>query len=573
MKEYGKNLSSHWFWHPVRTQVTKYGRVLVASVFINIFALLSSFYVMVVYDRVVPNDAFTTLWTLSSGMAIIIVTDFALKMLRGTFADLAGEHIDKSVGARVFQHLARNYNLATQRQSGAISATVREFETIKETLSSATFTFLVDVPFVVLFLAVLWWVASYVAVVPATVSLIILLAGFLTHKMTKNATSQGVQNVQNKQGLLVELVSGMETAKTLPGLDMLESRWEKSVERQAKQSSKLKHISLICVTVAQSGQTINQIGIVVLGVMLISQGALTMGQLVACVILGGRAIAPMAQVASLISRLSMSAAAYRALDGLMSVEDSEHASSQFVRLPPASLKGEIELKAVEFAYNEGAKRVLNEASHTFGAGSKTAIVGSIGAGKSSIVRLICGLVQPSQGQVLFDGHDITHLNPQDLRESIGVMFQVPVIFSGTLVDNIRLGKPDASDEEIVAAAGIAGVLNFADSLQDGLNTYLFERGAQLSGGQRQAICLARLVLANPQVVVLDEPTSALDPHSERELIQRLKEWAKDKTVIVITHKSSALELVDKVMVLDQGKLFNSASRKNTNRSEVRNEAD
>lgn len=564
------NQMTHWFFGPLKRVKHVLASVVIASLFINLCALTVSFYVMLVYDRVVPNDAKTTLVTLTVIAVSLAVFEFTLKLLRGKFIDASGEFIDKEVGQRVFDKISRNYSLFTQKSAGSVAAAVREFEQVKDFISSASFILLVDLPFLLLFIGVLWALGGMVALVPMGVGLVLLAVSFWSFPLSKRFSHQSTAQVQSKQGLLVELVAGMETARSLPGLGHLRERWVDSVAAQAESNSRIKLVTLICNSLAQSAQTISQIGIVLVGVYQISEGAMTMGALVACVLLSGRVMNPLGQLVGLVTRLGLSLSSYKALDQIMQIEDLIEGSEGYVR--NRRLEPRIELREVSFAYENANKPVFESISYAFDAQSKTAILGPFGGGKTTLFRIMGRLLTPSSGRVTVGGVDVANLHPEDLYRQVGLLTQHPVLFSGTLVENIRLGNPDATDEELVAAASMAGVDQFAWKLPEGLNTRLAERGGQLSGGERQCVCLARLILLDPPIVLLDEPTASIDSNSQKALLASLKNWLAPKTVILVTHSTTALELVDTVLTLDQGKLKIAAQRSLNGKDDKKSEA-
>ena len=535
------NDQPHWFWGPVFARKSLYGQVILASIFINIFALVSAFYIMTVYDRVIPNDATESLTALTVGVLVIVFFDFVMKTLRGRFTDEAGAGIDRDVGEKLFDHLSRNYQLTSQRQVGAVATTVREFEQLKEFISSASFTAFADFPFVLLFLLVLW-----------------NLVGILVHPFIRHMSKKNLGEAQSKQGVLVELLNGMETVKSLPGLSLLRERWLDSVSKQAEHGGKVKGLSQIATNAAQTGQQLCQVGVVAYGVILIADGTLTMGSLIACVILGGRTLAPLAQITGLLSRYSQASNAYKALDQMFAEVDPEQAAQNYVRR--ADAPGTLAFKGVTLTYPKAGRSALSAIDFNLGAGQHLGVLGSIGSGKTTILRLATGLVDPTEGQILVGDVDVRHWHPDDLRRQIAVVSQTPTLFTGTVVENIRLGNPEATDDEILAAAELAGVTEFTNQLESGMDTHLFERGAQLSGGQRQAICIARAIVADPKIIIMDEPTSSLDNAAEQRLVAKLKDWVKDRTLVVITHRAPMLALVEHLMVLEDGKIQRSGPK-------------
>lgn len=555
---YRKSLKEHWFFGPVLMARGLYGQVILASVFINLFALVSAFYIMTVYDRVIPNNATETLLALTIGIALVVVFDLAMKIVRGYFIDRAGLAIDREVAHTLFDRLARNEHLLGARSTGSTATVVKEFDGLKDFLASATFVTFADLPFVFLFLAVLYGLGGPIAMVPGLVVVAVVVIGLLIQPIIRRLTHNAMEDGQSKQSVLVEVLSGLETLKTLPGIDLLRRRWMDSVEHQGEFSAKARFWSQLTSNLSQTGQQVSQIGIVVFGVYLIAEGGMTMGALIACVILSGRTLAPLGQISSLLGRLNQSLTAFKNLDALMAVESSETARRSHIRHP--RLDGRIQLTRVSLQYPGQSEPTLRDLSLTIGAGEKVALIGKIGSGKTSVLRVITGLVEPTEGAVKLDDTDVTHLHPDDLRANVGVVMQQPLLFSGTLKQNLLLGCPQATDEAVLAACRLAGVDEIASNLPNGYETLLQERGAQLSGGQRQAVCIARALIGNPQIVVMDEPSSAMDSASERQLLERLKVALVGRTLILITHRGTLLDLVDRVVAIEQGRVVADGSK-------------
>jgi len=334
---------------------------------------------------------------------------------------------------------------------------------------------------------------------------------------------------------------------------LLQDRWADSVERQGKVSLKSRFWSQLTSNFCQLGQQMSQVGIVVYGVVLISAGDLTMGSLIACVILSGRVLAPMAQLTGLLGRLNQSLTSYHNLNELMQEPVRENKRQQQIRRP--EITGDINFENACFRYPDQKQDTLTLINLAIKAGEKVAILGRIGSGKTSLLRLLTGIYEPTQGSVKIDQTEVNHLHPDDLRKGLGVVMQKPMLFSGTVKENILLGNPDATDEQIVAAAQQAGAADFISKLPDGYETILTERGQQLSGGQQQSLSIARALVSDPSVIVMDEPTSAMDNATEQELVTRLKTDLADKTVILITHRGNLLSLVDRVIIVDSGRIM------------------
>jgi ATP-binding cassette subfamily C protein LapB len=547
-----KSASEHWFFGPVLQCKKLYGQVILASVFINMFALVSAFYIMTVYDRVIPNEAMESLLALTIGVVIVLAFDFIMKVLRGLFTDQAGAHIDTCVADNLFERLSRNDHVAGEKPAGAMASTVKDFDSLKDFLASASFVVFADLPFTFLFIFVLYSIGGPIAAIPGIIVLAVLLLGLLVQPIIKRLTINAMQDGQSKQAVLVEVLSSLETIKTLSGLSILRQRWMDSVNRQGKVTAKSRFWTQLTTNFSQLGQQASQVGIVVYGVVLITQGNLSMGSLIACVILSGRTLSPLGQVSSLLGRLNQSINAYKNLNEIMKEPITEAIRSAHIRREV--LAGDIDFTNVSFAYANQKQPVLKQINLTIKAGEKIAILGKIGSGKTSLLRLLAGIYEPNEGSVQIDNAEVSHLHPEDLRNNLGVILQSPNLFSGTVKDNLLMGYPEAKDEDILAACKLAGVDDFVGSLPDGYDTMLTERGQQLSGGQRQALCIARALLGNPQIIIMDEPTSAMDSNSEQQLVFRLKKELENKTVIIITHRGSLLSLVDRVAVVDSGRI-------------------
>ena len=550
-KKYKLLTKDHWFWGPVLKNKKLYIQVMAASVFINVFALFSAFYIMVVYDRVIPNNAIESLIALTVGILVIVMFDFLMKVLRGLYTDKASAMVDIEVSDNLFDRISRNEQLINQ-PAGAISAVVKEFDSLKDFIASASFVAFVDLPFIVLFLFVLYGIGGPVAAVPAVIVIVVIIAGLLIQPVIRKLSFNAAQDGQSKQSVIVEVLSGMETLKTLPGINLLRDRWVDSVDRQGITSAKSKFWSQLTANFSQSGQQLSQVGIVVYGVFLIADGTLTMGSLIACVILSGRTLAPLGQVSNLLGRFNQAVTAYDNFGQLMQQPVKELGRAHQVRVD--KVEGAITITNASLTYPEQKEAVIKQLNLKLYAGEKIAIVGKIGSGKTSILRLVAGLYDASEGSIKIDNHDISHMHPDDVRKHIGVVMQTPMLFSGTLKENLLMGNPDATDEQVIAAAKIANVDEIASNLPDGYETALSEGGKGLSGGQRQAICIARAFVGDPQIVIMDEPSSAMDSGSEQQLLKDLQVRLKDKTLILITHRGTLLSLVDRVVVFDSGRI-------------------
>ncbi|MGB0342241.1 MAG: type I secretion system permease/ATPase [Parvibaculales bacterium] len=542
----------HWFWGPVLACRKIYGQVIAASVLINLFALASSLYIMTVYDRVIPNEAMESLWALTIIMLVVIAFDFAMKIIRGQFVDAAGARIDRVISERLFNRIARHDVTLNREATGALAGTVREFETLKEVLGSASFTVFADLPFVILFLFVLWAIGGPIAAVPAIIVVAIVGFGLILQPVMRRLTLLGMMQGQGKQAVMVEMISGLETLKTIPGLSLLRKRWLQSVVNQAVAGRKTKFTSQLTQTFTQLGQQLSQIGIVVYGVFLITSGDLTMGQLIACVILSGRTLAPLGQLTQLLGRMNQAIAAYRNLAKLLegTTDEEERAG----RLRRDRLDGDISFRNVNFTYEGQENPTLNNVSFDVAAGERVAILGRIGTGKTTLLRLMAGLYKPDNGIVLLDNADVRQIQPEDLRRNMAVVFQNPELFSGSIRENLLMGNPDATDAELLDSVRAAGAEQFIGMLPGGFDFPLTERGRELSAGMRQSLAVARALIGKPAILLLDEPTASLDAASEIALVNTLDAATKGITTIFVTHRGSMLQMADRVIVIDGGRV-------------------
>ncbi len=550
VKERPKRLAD-WLLAPLKANRAEYVKIAIAAVIINLFTLASSLFSMVVYNRVLPNNATSSLIALSIGLGILLIFDFALKLLRGYFIDVAGADVDRVAGESVFNRLLAIRLDHKQGSTGGLASIMRELETLRDFFTSATLTAMVDVPFILVTLGVIALIGGKLVLVPLIMIPIVLLVGWLTQPAMDRLSTRLLGQAMLKQSVLIETIGALEMVKTVSAGGMLKQRWAAAVDHQARTSMLQRLVASIGITVAGTAQQIAYAGIVVAGVGMIAAGDLTMGALIACSILGGRAVAPLTQIANLLSRLNSTRAAYRQLNRLMETPIEGNPDSA-IKLD--QVKGHIEFKSVIFSYPGSIEKALDTVSFTIKAGEKVALLGRIGSGKSTVARLIAGLYPPTDGLVMIDGTEIRQLDPEKLRGHIGAVLQDTVLLSGTVRDNIQLDRPEVDDTELLRAASLSGTHDFMGRLANGYDLILADRGESLSGGQRQSIAIARALAGAPSVLLLDEPSSAMDNQTEQALIQRLSAEFKDRTVVIVTHRVPLLKLVDRIIMLDAGKI-------------------
>ena len=551
-------MRSNWFLVYISSQKKYYLQAILASIFINIFALITSVYIMVIYDRIIPNNAISSLISIIIGVLFVICMDFSMKMLRGYFLDMAGKQIDSSSSSDIFQKIV-GYDLSkAPKFSGELVSVVREFETFREFFNSITLTSLVDFPFIIVFLTVMYGIGGNIAFVPGLVVPIVIIFGILIQPMLRQISEDSQQNGQAKQTVLGEMINGLETVKTVSGGTVLKKRWMNAVDAQSKTSIKSRIFTQLALNFAGIGQQLSQVGIIGFGVLAVSSGDLSMGALIACTILSGRTLAPLGQIGGLMGRLNSAKAAYHSVTKFMLEASREEVAKDY--FPRDKIEGSIEFSHVDFSYSDDSQIIFNDLNLKINSGEKVAIIGRIGSGKTTILKLILGLYQPNNGSMLIDGANIQQIRPDDIRRQFGVVMQNTYLFSGSIRDNIGFGLDKISTDEIDEASNIAGVSDFTKLMSNGLDYQLSEGGKDLSGGQRQAIALARAIVRKPAVILLDEPTSAMDLTSERAIIKNLKSYFTKQTLVVVTHRMSLLQLVDRVIAVDDGKVTVDGSR-------------
>lgn len=540
-----------WLSRPIRENRWLYIRVAIAAALINIFALFTSLYTMTVYDRVIPTSAFGSLIGLSIGLFIVMIFDFIMKGLRGYFVDVAGSRLDQRIGRAIFAKILA-MRLDQRRGSiGGMSAIVREVETIREFFASATISALVDVPFILLTLLVIALIGGSVVWVPIVLIPIVILIGVALQPALRKQSSELLGNALSKQAVLVETIGSLETVKVSGAGPMLDARFDGAMEQHAVFSLRQRIISNLAVNSALTAQMLCYAGVVFVGVFKIADQSMTMGSLIACSILAGRAVAPLSQIAQLLTRIHSARTAYKQIDALMQQPDEIGNGN---RNAPMLLEGGIEFRDVDFRYPGAAELALRNINFRIKPGEHVALIGPIGSGKSTVARLIAGLYEPASGLVMVDGIDIRQIQAVSFRAKIGALLQDNNLFTGTIRENIELAR-DGDEAELQRVAQMSGAYDFIATLPHGYELRLSDRGEGLSGGQRQSIALARAMYGRPPIMVLDEPTSSIDTDTENSLIGKLKTELEGRTLILITHRPSLLALVDRVMLMSRGRIM------------------
>ncbi len=539
-----------WFWGSLRQNKWTYFQVILAAAFSNFLGLSTSIFIMVVYDRVVPNQAIESLVALTIGVVIALGFDFLIKTIRASFIDRAGKKADIRMSKLIFNQLM-SMNLASRKdKSGALAGTVREFESLRDFFTSATLVAVVDLPFIFLFIYIISLIGGPLAVVPLVCVPIVIITGLVVQPFLAKLSIEGMKKGMSKQSVLVETLNGLETIKATGSSGLMKKRFEEATSDQSDLGFKTRAITQFAINSSQSVQQFAQIAIIFYGVFLIQDGLVTMGALIAVVILAGRTLAPLSQLAQALTRVNSARTAFKSINEIMKKpKDREHTENPLSR---PNLKGNIEFKNVTFGYPGSSEPILKDLSFKIAAGEKVAILGKMGSGKSTIARLLAGLYEPDAGSILIDGVDLRQIDTSDLRRNVGLMLQDTWLFSGTVKENIQMGFVQYSDEHVLDVSIISGVDEFVRENPSGYDFQIKERGEGLSGGQRQSINLARSLLHNPELLILDEPTSSMDSASEKQVLENLINWAKNKTLIAITHRNTILKIVSRAIIIDKG---------------------
>ena len=544
--------SQHWFWGALLQQRGIYRDVLWAALLINVFALAFPMFSMNVYDRVVPNNAIETLWALAVGLLVMLGADLFMRLLRSHFVDEASARIDVQISAALMEKVL-GIRLEHRPDSvGSFASNLRGFEQVRDFIASGTVTALIDLPFALLFVGVLAWISPWLAlpvlVVGATITVVGYVLQHRLHELSQTTYQAGAQ----RNATLIESLTGIETIKSQGAESVIQARWERANRFLARANVRMRGLSSTAMYGTNTLTQLASLAIVVIGVFLIRERELTMGALIAASMLSSRALAPAGQIVGLLMQYQGARTAMESLEAVMAKPVERPDGQTFIHRP--QLRGDIEFRNVKFAYPGRQDQALDGLSFRIAAGEHVALIGRVGSGKSTIQRLIMGLYQPSDGAVLIDGIDLRQLDPADVRRNCGHVAQDVTLFFGTLRENIAFGMPYADDGAIVAASEVAGLGDFVNRHPRGFDMPVGERGESLSSGQRQGVGLARAVLHNAPILLLDEPTSAMDFSTEAQITNRVGAFAKDKTVVLVTHRTSMLSMVSRVIVIDGGKI-------------------
>ena len=550
--EVGKVVGRHWFWGALLEQAPVYRDVLGAALLINVFALLMPIFSMNVYDRVVPNNATDTLWMLALGMVLVFGMDFMMRLLRGHFIDLASARIDVKLSAMIMERVLGMRMEGRPASVGSFASNLRSFESVRDFIASATVAALVDFPFALLFLLVIVWISWPLVLIPLCGLVIGLIYAYILQHRMHELVETTYRAGALRNAALIESLTALETIKTQGAEGAVQGKWERATAFLARTGAQLRLLSASAGNGAAIITQLVNVLLIVAGVYLIHARELTMGGLIAVTMLGGRAMAPLAQGVGLLMQFQNARTSLATLDKLMAQPVERPDASAFVHRP--ELRGEIEFRDVSFAYPNQSEPALRNVSLRIMPGEHVVILGRTGSGKTTLQKLILGLYAPTSGAVRMDGIDLRQLDPADLRRNVGYVGQDAMLFFGSLRENITIGAPYADDSAVVHAADVAGLTAFVNRHPKGFDMPIGERGESLSGGQRQEVAIARAVLMDPPVLLFDEPTSAMDFSTEAAFKERLRRYAAHKTLIIVTHRTSLIDLATRIIVVDDGRI-------------------
>ena len=544
--------SSHWFWGTLAKSRDIFASVLLSSILINLFILATPMFTMNVYDKVVPNDAIATLWVLAAGIVTVYIFDTLLRFVRNYLLEIAGKKSDIIMSSIIFSQVLNLKMDQWPASIGSFASQLREFESIRNFFTASTIATLVDLPFSIIFLLVIYYIGGPMIAVPLIIIALLMLYSFILVKPLKASVEATYEATANKNAHLIETLRTIKTVKALGVANYSQWVWEESSGTIANRSMRARTLSSSITVVTNLMVQFNTIGLIVFGIYRISDLELSLGGLIAIVMLSSRAVAPLGQIAALITSFEQTRTAFRSLDELMQKSVERPEGKSYVRRP--GFEGAINFKDVNFSYPESPKKSLTDISFKINSGEHVGIIGKVGSGKTTLMKLVIGLYQVESGSIAIDNIDINQIDPADLRRNVGYLSQDIELLRGTIRENIAYKDLHVNDEKLLKAAEICGVDLFVNQLPQGFDTQVGEDGGFLSGGQRQAIALGRAVMLNEPVLILDEPTNSFDNTTESIIKKRLFEYTRDRTLLLVTHKAPMLDLVERLIVIDEGRI-------------------
>ena len=526
--------------------------VAVASALVSLLALCAAIYTMQVYDRVVPTGSYPTLLVLTVGVILGILLEASGRHIKSVLVNRSAEVLDREIGQIFFDRTLRMRLDQRPASVGTLSSQLRGFETVRAYMTSSFLFLFAALPFALFFLLVIFWLGGAVALVPLTLLVVSAVIGLSLQSSVQRNAKLSAEEAHRRNGLLIESLEGAEALKAVGAGSAISKRWRSLSAVVGLSEREIRATTALATNISQALQQLSYVGIVAVGSFLVAEGTLTLGALIACSILGGKSLGPIAQLPQTLTQAKQAKIALAGLEYLTSVPvDSDDGDSAQV---PESIVGDLRLEGATFGYEPG-RALLSVPDLTIKSGERIAVLGPTGSGKTSLLRILSGIYRPSAGRVFLDNYDMSHLLSTYLRGRVRYVPQDIKLFSGSLRDNLRLGLPMVSDDELMVASERSGLIRSIMGHPSGLDLPISESGSGLSGGQRQLVALTRVLLGGPSVILLDEPTSGMDRSTERQVIENIFRGSRPATTIVIvTHKTTVLEHVDRVIILDQGKI-------------------
>lgn len=543
----------HWFWSTIKLSASIYRDVIFASILVNLFVLATPLFTMSVYDRVIPNNAIETLWFFAVGVFLVYLLDISLKLVRTYFLEIAARKSDVIMSSLIFEKILGLKLQEIPKPIGAFANNLKNFDLIRGFLTNATLVSFIDLPFSIIFILVIYYIGGNIVIVPIVIILLLLIISLILKGPIQKSIKSINEIASKKNSILIEVLNNLETLKSLGSSSSSQWDWEESCGRIAQKGLKSRMLSNSIPIISALLIQVNTVAVIIFGVYLIQNFELTMGGLIAIVILSSRAVAPMGQAAALITNYEDATNAYGLLDDIMNRNEERPADKDFVSYP--SFRGRIEFRNVSFKYPNTDIEVLKNISFTINPGEHVAILGKIGSGKSTILKLLLKLYEPTSGTILLDDIDLNQIDPADLRKNTGYVSQHVALFYGTLKENISFRASYVSDEKMINAAKIAGVDKFANKHPKGFDMEIGEHGEGLSGGQIQSVGISRAVLFDNPIMFFDEPSNAMDKQTEQNIINNLKGFLENKTLCLVTQKMSLLQMVDRIIVLSNNEVY------------------
>ena len=553
-RPWDKARRTHWFWSEVAKVRGEFWPILLAALIVNMLALAMPLFTMNVYDRVIPNKAVSTLWVLAAGVGLALVFDFVLRLARGQLVDEIGRKLDAKLSQKLFEKVMNLPLAERQGSTGALARRVSEYEMVRDFFASTTVVLMVDVFFLFLFLILIAVLGGWLVMVPVVGIALMLGAGVSLQKSMAKAAVDAQADASLQHSVLVESLGAAETLKSARAEGQMLGRWRRYATMSAATSERMRRLTSVAVNLASVSQQLISIGLLIGGFYLFNEGAMTMGAIIAIVMLAGRSIQPIGQLAFLITRGKQATATLASLQTMMEKVDERQLASRSIM--PEIRAGHVEASGLTFRYPGAAKDALTGLDFKVQPGERIGIIGRVASGKSTLGRVLCGLYAPTGGTLTIDGLDSRQYHPHQLREQFRFVGQDAELFSGTVRDNLMLGAAQADDAQLIDAVVRSGADIFLSRDAAGFDLQVGERGSQLSGGQRSLLVLARALVRPSKLLFLDEPTGAMDTQTELYFIEHLKTaLAKDQTLIVSTHRHNMLSILDRLIVIDGGRII------------------